>query len=231
MSVFASSPAPELTLAIELSTRQGTVALVHAGNTVEEALDGGAAHASDALPAFERLRARLGLGQALPDCIAVGLGPGSFTGLRVAASTALGLARASGAQLVALPSVHATLAACKLDGTGAALVLDARAGRAYLTLARTSERKQIDAPRAVLWADLVAELAPLLASAHPPRIFADEGAMRHLGESFAGRMEPAPLPTAARLAKLALAQLEEFGPSAASAVRPLYLMDFGAPPA
>lgn len=231
MSVFSSSPAPALTLAIELSTRQGTVALVHGDRIAEEALDGGAAHASDTLPAFERLRARLGLGEALPDCIAVGLGPGSFTGLRVAAATALGLARATGAHLVALPSVHATVAACQLERAGAALILDARAGRAYLTRARTSGRAHIDAPRAVLWADLIAELKPLLASAHPPRIFADEGAMRHLLEPFAGRVEPAPLPTAARLAELALVQLKECGPSARSAVRPLYLMDFGAPPA
>lgn len=223
----------QLFLAVELSTRRGTVAVGLGEQILEEALDGGAAHASDLLPAFERLRARLGLGQRLPDCIAVGLGPGSFTGLRVAAATALGLARASGAQLVALPSVHATLADCAMDEGGAALVLDARAGRAYFTvvegavLSGAGDRSACSEPRAVLWSDLETELKTLLDSPTPPRLFVDEGAARHLAERFGAHLQPAPTPSAARLLSLARAQLAERGPSAASDVRPLYLMDFG----
>lgn len=223
----------QLFLAVELSTRRGTVAVGLGEQVVEEALDGGAAHASDLLPAFDRLRGRLGLGQRLPDCIAVGLGPGSFTGLRVAAATALGLARASGAHLVALPSVHATLADCARHEGGAALVLDARAGRAYFTvadaaaLAGAGDRSTCSEPRAVLWSELETELKALLDSPTPPRLFADEGAARHLAQRFGDHLRPAPTPSAARLLSLARAQLAERGPSAASDVRPLYLMDFG----
>lgn len=228
----------ELFLAVELSTRRGTVALALGDQVLEEALDGGAAHASDLLPAFDRLRAKLGLGRRLPDCLAVGLGPGSFTGLRVAAATALGLARASGAKLVALPSVHATLADCDLSEGGAVLVLDARAGRAYTAAARGSTAQSgstaqrgttapFDAPRAVLWADLEAELQAAIDSPTPPRLFVDEGAARHLAARFGEHLQAAPTPSAARLLQLARAQLAERGPSAASDVRPLYLMDFG----
>jgi len=224
----------ELFLAVELSTRRGTVALALGDQILEEALDGGAAHASDLLPAFDRLRAKLGLGRRLPDGIAVGLGPGSFTGLRVAAATALGLARASGAKLVALPSVHATLADCDAGQGGAVLVLDARAGRAYTTIAHgrsTANRgttAPFDAPRAVLWADLEAELDTVLRAGTPPQLFVDEGAARHLAGRFGEHLRAAPTPSAARLLQLARAQLAERGPSAASDVRPLYLMDFGA---
>lgn len=217
----------ELFLAVELSTRRGTVALGMGGQILEEALDGGAAHASDLLPAFERLRAKLDLGRQLPDCIAVGLGPGSFTGLRVAAATALGLARAGGSHLVALPSVHATLADCDVGEGGAVLVLDARAGRAYATTARGASTAQFDAPRAVVWADLEAELRTAIDSPTPPRLYVDEGAARHLAARFGEHLRAAPTPSAARLLQLARAQLAERGPSAASDVRPLYLMDFG----
>jgi tRNA threonylcarbamoyladenosine biosynthesis protein TsaB len=43
----------------------------------------------------------------LPDKIVVGLGPGSYAGTRIAIATAIGLATASGAQRVGLPSICA----------------------------------------------------------------------------------------------------------------------------
>jgi tRNA threonylcarbamoyl adenosine modification protein YeaZ len=47
------------------------------------------------------------------DCIAIGLGPGSYAGVRIAIATAIGLAMATGARLVGIPSVAAW--ECDLD--------------------------------------------------------------------------------------------------------------------
>ncbi|CAN5518233.1 hypothetical protein BH20VER3_BH20VER3_11270 [soil metagenome] len=55
-----------------------------------------------------------------PDLIVVGLGPGSYAGVRIAIATALGLRAASGARLRGLPSV------CGIDLTEYVFVGDAR---------------------------------------------------------------------------------------------------------
>ncbi len=68
-------------------------------------------HATDLLAEVERAAAAAG-GWAEVDRIAVGLGPGSFTGLRIAIATARGLAAATG-----LPASGV----CTLDALGAAI--------------------------------------------------------------------------------------------------------------
>ncbi len=54
------------------------------------------------------------------EVIAVGLGPGSYAGIRIAIATALGLRAASGARLVGLPSI------CAIDSAEYGVVGDAR---------------------------------------------------------------------------------------------------------
>ena len=71
--------------------------------------------------------------------IAVGIGPGSFTGLRIGLSYAKGLAFASGAKLVGVPSLDA-LAAGALEapvarpGLQVCALVDARKGEVYAAL-------------------------------------------------------------------------------------------------
>lgn len=55
-----------------------------------------------------------------PDMIVVGLGPGSYAGVRIAIATALGLKAASGARLLGLPSI------CAIDQPEYLFVADAR---------------------------------------------------------------------------------------------------------
>ena len=78
---------------------------------------GSAALSSDRRQAHELLPRLLelidGAGLALGDCraIAVGLGPGSFTGLRVGLSIAKGIAFSVGVPIIGIPSLEAWLAA------------------------------------------------------------------------------------------------------------------------
>jgi tRNA threonylcarbamoyladenosine biosynthesis protein TsaB len=62
--------------------------------------------------------------------IAVGVGPGTFTGLRIGIATARALAQGTGAELVAVSTLHALAAAADHDGPVLA-VLDARRGEAF----------------------------------------------------------------------------------------------------
>lgn len=70
--------------------------------------------------------------------IAVGVGPGTFTGLRIGIATARALAQASGAELVAVPTLRALLR----EGVDLA-VLDARRGEAFVLRAGESQARVV----------------------------------------------------------------------------------------
>jgi len=65
------------------------------------------AHASELMPAVTRAMDRAGLDWPELDAVAVGVGPGSFTGLRIGVATARALASASGLQLRPVSSLAA----------------------------------------------------------------------------------------------------------------------------
>jgi tRNA threonylcarbamoyladenosine biosynthesis protein TsaB len=73
-----------------------------------------------------------GLSFADVDRIAVGLGPGGFTGLRIGVATARALAQASGAELVGVSTLKALAAgAHPSPGQGVLAVVDARRGEVF----------------------------------------------------------------------------------------------------
>ncbi|MDX6697512.1 MAG: tRNA threonylcarbamoyladenosine biosynthesis protein TsaB [Solirubrobacteraceae bacterium] len=63
--------------------------------------------------------------------IAVGVGPGSFTGLRIGIATARGLAQGTGAELVGVSSLRALAAGAGEASRPVAAVLDARRGEVF----------------------------------------------------------------------------------------------------
>ena len=82
-------------------------------------------HARRLAPLVAQAFEHAGRAPAELDAVAVAAGPGSFTGLRIGASTAKGLCLATGAALVAVPSHHA-LAEPARDGD--LVVLPSRRG-------------------------------------------------------------------------------------------------------
>ena len=91
------------------------------------------AHASQLMPAVAKVMAASALDWRDLDAIAVGIGPGSFTGLRIGVATARALAIASGLMLRPVSSL-AALAAGIEDTTGEAVVLpliDAKRGEIF----------------------------------------------------------------------------------------------------
>lgn len=94
-----------LTLALDTSTARGSVAL-----GAEEALLGESdfpAEESGSRTALPRIRTLLERAERTPGelgAVALGAGPGSFTGVRIAAALAKGLCAATGARLYAYPS-------------------------------------------------------------------------------------------------------------------------------
>lgn len=122
-------------LAIETSARTGSIALLRDGRAVaERSLDPAKRHASALLPGIRTLLAERGLRLADIDCIAFSRGPGSFTGVRVAATVARMLHDHGGMRVVAAPTLAAIAenVADKLAiGGRVAVLLDAKRGQAY----------------------------------------------------------------------------------------------------
>jgi tRNA threonylcarbamoyladenosine biosynthesis protein TsaB len=80
-------------LAVETSSPRGSVALVEHGKLVLAAAhEEPNLHAERILPMIQRLLAEAGVDRSSVDRIGVGVGPGSFTGLRVGIALAIGLA-------------------------------------------------------------------------------------------------------------------------------------------
>ena len=115
-----------ITLAIDTSTSQGSVALLADGVLAfDEQFSADRSHSATLFVALEKARA---LAPHI-DCIAVGLGPGSYAGVRIAIAAALGLELSTGAKLVGLPSV----AAFQVPDTSSLAIGDARRDTFYFT--------------------------------------------------------------------------------------------------
>lgn len=103
----------EIVLAIETSQRGGGVAVMDRhGLPQVEMLEQKKRHDDDLIPAIDRLFQRLGLDRAELGAVGVSVGPGGFTGLRIAVTTAKMMGLVSGAKLVAVPSALVAAEAC-----------------------------------------------------------------------------------------------------------------------
>jgi tRNA threonylcarbamoyladenosine biosynthesis protein TsaB len=88
------------------------------------------AHAQRLLPLVEEVLASAGASWDDVDRIAVGLGPGGFTGLRLGIATARALAQARGCELVGVSSLEA-LANGARDDAPVVAAIDARRGEVF----------------------------------------------------------------------------------------------------
>jgi len=114
------------------------------GTLIAAALPARKAHGEAVVGAIDQLLRQVGLTIRQLAAIAVGIGPGSFTGLRIALSYAKGVALATGCGVVGVPSLDA-LALCALTLPELALdaticpILDAGRGEVYAALYRQVE--------------------------------------------------------------------------------------------
>src|SRR5690606_2310758 len=117
-------------LAFETATEACSVAVLADGRVLERFEVAPRRHAELALPWAEALLAEAGLSRSQLDAIAVGRGPGAFTGVRLGVGLAQGVALALDLPVVPV-STLAALAARAPDGRVVAAI-DARMGEVYL---------------------------------------------------------------------------------------------------
>jgi tRNA threonylcarbamoyladenosine biosynthesis protein TsaB len=127
---------------------------------------GPAHHSQELLPELERLLERAGTGWGEVDSIAVGVGPGTFTGLRIGIATARALAQALdvGVRGVSSLVALATGAAAGAELEPGRLVLatiDARRGQVFASLHRVARPPELGLE--TVWEPFVTDPEPLLA--------------------------------------------------------------------
>jgi tRNA threonylcarbamoyladenosine biosynthesis protein TsaB len=147
-----------IVLGLDTATAATVAGVLDAAGAVTEVRDDpepGArpAHAARLLGAAEAALERAGVGWEEVERLAVGLGPGSFTGLRIGIATARALAQARGLPVVGVSSLEALARGAGETGLVVA-VLDARRGEAF----------------AAAWRDAAPALAP---AALPPEALAE----------------------------------------------------------
>jgi tRNA threonylcarbamoyladenosine biosynthesis protein TsaB len=130
-----------IVLGFDTSTPSTVVGLRLADGTMLQARDdpegdGRPGHATRLLPLAGTLLSEAGLGWSAITRIAVGVGPGTFTGLRIGVATARGLAQSLMAELVGISSLRALSHAVHIesphDTAGVLAVIDARRGEVFV---------------------------------------------------------------------------------------------------
>lgn len=216
-------------LALDTSTSHGSVCVGTGSRVVaRRAVRGQGSHSSDLIPTIGGVLHEAGVDLAELEGLVVGAGPGSFTGVRVAAATAKGLAHALGIPLWAVSSLEAGAAAVDIDEAEPSVdigeaphpdgwperalsederswpryvLFDARSDRVYGACYRPTESgfEVVIPPHSTTIGAVLTEGLPL-------SVFAGDGAQRHADEiRTAGfTLLPAPLgmPTAAGLLRV-----------------------------
>ncbi|MBA2240953.1 MAG: tRNA (adenosine(37)-N6)-threonylcarbamoyltransferase complex dimerization subunit type 1 TsaB, partial [Solirubrobacterales bacterium] len=137
-----ADPTGEVILGLDTSTEHAAICIVSGDSLlgerwVEPVAGGRPRHGSAMLTELEQLVAVAG-GWPQIDLIAVGVGPGSFTGLRIGIATARALAQSTGIPIAAVGSLDALAAtiATRPEATERELapIIDARRGEGFFSL-------------------------------------------------------------------------------------------------
>lgn len=214
-------------LALETSTMLGGVAVADeaAGLVAEIRLNVKTTHSERLMTAVDRAldMASLRLGEI--GALAISIGPGSFTGLRIGLSTVKGLAFATGKPVVAVPTLEAFARSFAYARHPVCLMLDARKGEVYVSAVRWSgngfER---------LFPDSTISPGELLARMEGPVIFSGDGAaiyrkkiLEVMGERAIFPSADAMVPSPANVAMLGLERALRSEFSEAAPLVPSYL--------
>jgi tRNA threonylcarbamoyladenosine biosynthesis protein TsaB len=127
--------------AIDTSTALGTVALFDGAELVaEDSQSVSNAHGESLLPMVDRLFAKVGWKPKEIARWAVGIGPGSFTGVRIGVGTVKGIVLATGAEIVGVTSLDAVAFGVEDEvAVAVASVLFAMKGEVFVQVKRAGE--------------------------------------------------------------------------------------------
>ncbi|NBB73049.1 MAG: tRNA (adenosine(37)-N6)-threonylcarbamoyltransferase complex dimerization subunit type 1 TsaB [Bacteroidetes bacterium] len=227
-------------LALETATDVCSAALMRDGKlTAQASLHQPRVHAEQLAPLIRDLLARAEVDRSALDAVAVSMGPGSYTGLRIGVSTAKGLALAGGAALIGVPTLEALAASVQPyahPGDVACALLDARRDEVYAAAYQFEDDGL--APFAATSARAVASLPDWLGAVDGRLWVIGDGSAKSAAAlddgGYASRVLPPAVhpPSAAWVARRARPRLERGATDDVAAFEPYYLKAFaGSQPA
>lgn len=209
-------------LGIDTATAIACVAVVSDDAVIEQHQPMASSHARTLLPLIDEVLAAGSASLDVIDLLAVSIGPGSFTGLRIGLSIAKGLALAAAKPIVGVPTLRAYAAAVgERPGTVWPL-LDARKGEVYAAgyRWRAGELEEVAVPAACPPGELDGRF-------QAPCTLAGDGV-----DAYAGRWASMPgisllrlaerPPSGAAVARLGSAQFVETGGMDPAGLEPQY---------
>ena len=127
-------------LAVETATLAGSAALIEDGQVIgATSLEIPVTHSERLMAMVDRLLQECGRDIEKMDALAVSIGPGSFTGLRVGIATIKGLALTLGLPVAPVPTLDALASNLPFADSVVCPLLDARKGEVYCSLYRWRE--------------------------------------------------------------------------------------------
>ena len=206
-------------LAVETSTLAGGVALLDGDRVVGEyLLDVRVTHSERLMATVDRALGDAGWRIRDIEGLAVAIGPGSFTGLRIGLSTVKGLALALSIPVSAVPTLDALAAALPFAALPVCPVIGARKGEVYACLYRWSGHAMRRE-----WEYLALAADELAARLAEPMILVGDGAAS-IRSPYARLAPPARrVPSPACVGQLGLERLRRGETVSAADLVPLYL--------
>jgi tRNA threonylcarbamoyladenosine biosynthesis protein TsaB len=122
-------------LALEFSSPRRSAALARGGSVLAEAVETTTERGTNVFGLIEKLLAETGLARQEIEAIAVGLGPGSYTGIRAAIAVAQGWQLARAVRVLGVSSVESMAAQAEQEKKYGRvhMVVDAQRGEFYLS--------------------------------------------------------------------------------------------------
>ena len=215
----------DVILALDTATPVGSVALcAAAGIVVSRYFDVGLQHSQRLFGEVEAALEAADMDVGEVRAVAVAIGPGSFTGLRIGLSAAKGLCLAAGKDIVTVSTLETLAARLPFAHVPVCTVLDARKREVYAALYDTKMGVPVELapPRAIAPAQLAEERA------NAPTIFTGDGATAYrelLASDPTAQFAPLPCarPDAGTIGWLALPKLENGQTADLDSVEPEYL--------
>jgi tRNA threonylcarbamoyladenosine biosynthesis protein TsaB len=216
-------------LGIETATERLSAALLLEDSGVfERHEDSQSSHCELLAKFITELAGEAGIGLPEIDGVAVSIGPGSFTGLRIGIATAMGLAFGLGVETCGIHTLAALAWNVRRPGALVCPLIDAKRSEAYAALYRTGEGfpETIIEPSAIP----VTELTELLAKKNELITITGPGAekFRPLLESMSGtpltfNPPDAAKPSGVAVATLGLLLFKAGGGASPAELKPVYL--------
>ena len=154
---------------------EGVLASAHAGR--------GRRHAEALAPQIDFVRRQAGIQLSEIGAVAVDIGPGLFTGLRVGIATAVAMAQGLGVPMIPVPSLDLMAFPARWSNRLIVVALDARRGELFTALFR----KVPGGVQRVRDADVCTpqDLSAEIDALDEPALFLGDGALRH-ADAFVG---------------------------------------------